>query len=307
MSRCEWTNSDIDVMIEELKNQKTLGNQAQSGWKSDAWTSVCKRVNSEGSQKGAPKTAKKCQDKFGALKNAYKSLHFICEQRHQGLDGMRKEDGCSNRGMMRSGRLLLFHDDMFALVDGKIATGAKAFHPSETIGTSLPSQSSEMPESQSPEAESQSSPSQIEQTPGAGAPSPIQTSLSNGSSLASISSGLSTQTPAPPSRKRVRAESDSPEPEAYKRRRRQADSLSEVAVALRAIGDGLSATEATPQRRRKAIAQLEKDGEFSPESKRRVLRVFRKHMDIADTFLGITDKETRTGYLLDELNDIDLL
>ncbi|THU93020.1 hypothetical protein K435DRAFT_861930 [Dendrothele bispora CBS 962.96] len=251
MSHCEWTNSDID----ELKNQKALGNQAQSGWKSDAWTSVCKRVNSKGSQKGASKTAKKCQDELGAVNtfayDLFYSSGFGWDEEKKMVVATEEWWACHLKNLPGDEKWKTtpfpWYDDMFALVDGKIATGAKAFHPSETIGNSIPSQSSEMPESQSLEAESQSSPSQIEQTPGAGAPSPIQTSLSNGSSLASISSGLSTQTPAPPSRKRVCADSDSPEPEAYKHCRCEADSLSEVAVALRAIGDGLSATEATPQ------------------------------------------------------------
>ncbi|THU89462.1 hypothetical protein K435DRAFT_865248 [Dendrothele bispora CBS 962.96] len=216
MSRCEWTDSDIDVMIEELKNQKALGNQAQSGWKSDAWISVCKHVNCEGSQKGAPKTAKKFK-KCVQISSFYmrtKASGFGWDEEKKMVVATEEWWACHFK--MRSETTPFpWYDVMFALVDGKIATGAKAFHPSETIGTSIPSQSSEIPESQSPEAES-SSPSQIEQTPGAEAPSPIQTSLSNGSSLASIFSGLSTQTPAPPSHKCVRADSDSPEPEAYR-------------------------------------------------------------------------------------------
>ncbi|KAF5335219.1 hypothetical protein D9758_014763 [Tetrapyrgos nigripes] len=75
--QAKWSNSDVDIMIDKLKNQKAQGNQSQSGWKPDTWTTVSKRIIAEGSQEGAKKNPKKCSDKYGTLKAQYKVVHYI--------------------------------------------------------------------------------------------------------------------------------------------------------------------------------------------------------------------------------------
>ncbi|KAF5332955.1 hypothetical protein D9758_016427 [Tetrapyrgos nigripes] len=77
LMQAKWSNSDVDIMIDELKNQKAQGNQSQSGWKPDTWTTVSKRIIAEGSQEGAEKNPKKCSDKYGTLKAQYKAVHYI--------------------------------------------------------------------------------------------------------------------------------------------------------------------------------------------------------------------------------------
>ncbi|KAF5367454.1 hypothetical protein D9758_003829 [Tetrapyrgos nigripes] len=314
MWRVKWSNSDVDIMIDELKNQKAQGNQSQSSWKPDTWTTVSKRIIAEGSQEGAEKNPKKCSDKYGTLKAQYKTVHYIRTKASGfGWDEQKQmvvaTDEWWDRHLEKfpddsKWRTTPFpwYDDMFILVDGKIATGDNVFR----AGTA--SQPSSQPSSTGSQVVLPLEPSQSQEelidwpsTPPASAPPP--SSNSNLTVLASVSTAVPISTPA---RKRLRADSD-PFTPPKSQKRGKGDQLGDIASGLHSIGRGLAANEPTPKRRRKAIALLEEDADFSPDSKRKVLRVFRREVDIADTFLSISDKETRTGYLLDELVDIDYI
>ncbi|THU88670.1 hypothetical protein K435DRAFT_679348 [Dendrothele bispora CBS 962.96] len=124
-SRCVWTDTDDEIMIEELKVQKSKGNQAQSGWKPVAWTAVNDRVNTEGRKKGLPKTAKKTKvSGFGWDENK-KMVVATDEWWEQHLKKHPSD------AKWRTTAFPLY-DDMFYLVHGIIATGNDTFHAGGT-------------------------------------------------------------------------------------------------------------------------------------------------------------------------------
>lgn len=61
---------------------------------------------------------------------------------------------------------------------------------------------------------------------------------------------------------------------------------------------------ATPLRRKEAVRLLENDMSLSIAARTTAFRLFRCHIEIADTFLAIEKLEGRTLYIEDELNNM---
>jgi hypothetical protein len=64
-----------------------------------------------------------------------------------------------------------------------------------------------------------------------------------------------------------------------------------------------NAGSSTPERRNKAIALLEDDGDFSDDEEVKVMGLFVENMAIADTFLGIRKQKVRTTFIRSQFPD----
>ena len=84
-----------------------------------------------------------------------------------------------------------------------------------------------------------------------------------------------------------------------------ADALLSVSHAIRSMGDALTIPalgETTPQRRAKAIALVEDDEDMSDTEVVQVAKMFRVQPDIADTYVALKSKATRSRYVRLELD-----
>lgn len=70
-----WTNIDDSIMMWVLKEQKALGHQSDSEWKSCVWTAVAAALLKESHSKGAVKDASKISDHFSKV-NSFTPLFF---------------------------------------------------------------------------------------------------------------------------------------------------------------------------------------------------------------------------------------
>uniref|UniRef100_A0A0W0F600 Myb-like domain-containing protein n=1 Tax=Moniliophthora roreri TaxID=221103 RepID=A0A0W0F600_MONRR len=80
-TRCNWTEKEDAVMIDELHVQKDAGKQAQSRWKPGVWKMVRERLEQDVGISDPPKTEDKCQDHWGSkLKKDWKNVHNLFSQ-----------------------------------------------------------------------------------------------------------------------------------------------------------------------------------------------------------------------------------
>ena len=87
---------------------------------------------------------------------------------------------------------------------------------------------------------------------------------------------------------------------------RGADALLCVSQAIRFVGEALTTPiggVTTPQRRAKAIALVEEDEDMSDTEVVQVAQMFRAQPDIADTYVALKSKVTRSNYVRAELED----
>lgn len=84
------------------------------------------------------------------------------------------------------------------------------------------------------------------------------------------------------------------------------DAMFSVAGAIETLADkfGESDAPSTPQRRRAAIHQLEQDDDLSENEQVQAIRLFSRQTAIAETYLAINKKSTRTLYIQSELLDL---
>ena len=78
-----------------------------------------------------------------------------------------------------------------------------------------------------------------------------------------------------------------------------AGQLGSIAKTFEPTSGGLS----SPERRRLAIQLLEKDGDLSDNEEVAAIRLFSRNTAVADSFVSITKKATRTAFVQAELLD----
>ncbi|THU84496.1 hypothetical protein K435DRAFT_928003, partial [Dendrothele bispora CBS 962.96] len=171
-------------------------------------------------------------------------------------------------------------DDIFALVDGLIATGKGAFHAGSQVQSTDNSTMADVDVEE---------PATTEEL---------------------ITTSSVTTTPAPVSRKRIRADTESPEPPSVSRppkSRRSTDAVDNVAAAIRDLGSSFQVKPSsimaatTPERRQAAIALMEDDGDLSDDDQAAALQLFSENKHISDTYLSTKKKSLRTKYLSNQL------
>ncbi|KAF8990571.1 hypothetical protein BDQ17DRAFT_1333387 [Cyathus striatus] len=125
LKRCIWTDEDDAILVGIMKDLK-VSQQAENGWKGTIWKKVEAALADKGSQKGAEKTAVKCEDHFGNLKDWYNELKYL-----QGLSGFGWDDTAKHKNPKYSvwckKTFPLFNDIGF-IVGKTVATGTGAFH-----------------------------------------------------------------------------------------------------------------------------------------------------------------------------------
>lgn len=82
----------------------------------------------------------------------------------------------------------------------------------------------------------------------------------------------------------------------------------ELASAIRDLSQNMGSTDVgpmlppnTPERRRKAIAMLEADGDLSDNEQLQIIQLFEVHSRVADTYAAISSKDTRIRYARSKL------
>ena len=92
----------------------------------------------------------------------------------------------------------------------------------------------------------------------------------------------------------------------HPKRIRGADTLLSVSQVLRSVGDALIHPVhglTTPQRRAKAISIVEEEEDMSDNEVVQVAKMFCAQPDIADTYVALKSKVTRSIYVRSELED----
>jgi hypothetical protein len=71
---CTWTNKEIDQLIEQLQEAKSLGQTSENGFKSSVWNQIAASFTDP------LKTEKRtCESKWARLKKDYKEVKFLRE------------------------------------------------------------------------------------------------------------------------------------------------------------------------------------------------------------------------------------
>ncbi|KAF4617343.1 hypothetical protein D9613_006439 [Agrocybe pediades] len=319
--RCVWTAQDDAAMVEVLKEQKNLGNQSGAGWKSQVWTMVETALLKVSQGKGSSKTAAKCSDHWSSLKKQFLAVHALRNASGFGWDEgsnmvtasdsvwdtYLKAHPASKKWKCTSFPL---YDDMHFLVNGIVATGDSAFHPGQSVPPSSP-------------APYLSSPAPAGPLPSDDvfkeAPVPVRSSSLQpaGDEETSPPKALSTPTR---SKKRERAETESPSgplasssvsrslkrPRKGRRHSSQADSISQVGEAMAQIASALTSGSdlATPARRKKALALVYEDAEYSSAEEDEIINLFLEDMPVADTYASIPKKSKRVKFIRNRLAKI---
>jgi Myb/SANT-like DNA-binding domain len=81
----KWSNEEIDSIISQLKEQKTLGNTSDNGFKSTVWATIAQSFPA-GSRKSDGRVI---ESKWSRLKKDYKEVEFLLECSGFGWDEQR--------------------------------------------------------------------------------------------------------------------------------------------------------------------------------------------------------------------------
>jgi hypothetical protein len=84
------------------------------------------------------------------------------------------------------------------------------------------------------------------------------------------------------------------------------DAMFSVAGAIESLADRFAESNdpgnlTSPQRRSAAINLLEEDGDLSDNEQVQAIRLFSRHTTVADSYIAIKKKATRTRYIQSEL------
>lgn len=84
------------------------------------------------------------------------------------------------------------------------------------------------------------------------------------------------------------------------------DAMFSVAGAIETLAESFAKPSGglkSPERRKAAIQLLDKDDDLSENEQVQAIRLFSRHTSIADTYLAIQKKGTRTLYIQSELSE----
>lgn len=84
------------------------------------------------------------------------------------------------------------------------------------------------------------------------------------------------------------------------------DGMFSLAGAINNLADSFTAGDgalASPRRRQAAITLLDKDADLSENEQVQAIRLFSRHTAIADSYMSIQNKSTRTRYIQAEITD----
>ncbi|KII90635.1 hypothetical protein PLICRDRAFT_174017 [Plicaturopsis crispa FD-325 SS-3] len=273
-SKASWSAADDRILVTALLKEKEAGSQADNSWKPVAWTNAAKAlVGSEKTSGGKAKNADSCMFRFGALKRDFSTVKRLRSQSGWGWDDAHKK-----AAKWRTKPFPLY-DDIATLVEGRQATGEAAFR----AGGDNTAPKGSLSDDDEDESQHEFSDKENE------------------------GDNEAESTPAHKGRKR--AASTSPkEKGSSKKRATAATAVQDMASAVKGLSEAFirSAEQpglTSPRRRQDAVAALQKDGDFSPRSVVRVIRMMRSDTGIADMYLSVReDSELRRLYIQEELD-----
>ncbi|KAJ3779991.1 hypothetical protein GGU10DRAFT_381390 [Lentinula aff. detonsa] len=264
---------------------------------------------------GTAKTSESCRTRFTTLKKEYKEVKYLRNLSGFGWNPLQHVVTAtpsvwsslltaSPKYAKWQRKSFFFFDEMAELVDGHVATGATAFHPSAPAPQPVPIQDeAEADDEQTDDGEdlamdmnlarsSQSTITQASQSPR----TPVQSSQASSTVSVAIKRRRSA---APDSLER-------PSKRSHSRKSNQSNAGLEIADALRdladsAKGDISDPNSRTPSRKSRAIRTIEEDGELSDSSMMQAFQLISRNVSVADTYLAISDVSRRTRYLSAEL------
>ncbi|KAF7334826.1 Myb-like domain-containing protein [Mycena sanguinolenta] len=336
--RCRWNTDSDAILIGQLAAEKAAGNQTDNaGWHSTAWTASSNALKgSEGKSGGCEKSPEACQTRWGTLKKDYLAVKSLRDKSGWGWDDVEKrvvvEDSVWDALLivnpkLRKWRTTSFplYDEIAALVDGAVATGERAFLPTQPAPrASSPEWPDNLPDDDPPTDMDDGFPldpilkgsgGRFEPTSASSQDQSSATATSQFSETPSASSSETDElvSTSSVSRRRVRAVSISDSPPAKRHRRdghgrkpSNSHAMLAVSEALAGIGAALKAESSgpsSPARKTLAIKIIVKMNELSGEEKALILRLIRSDTSIADAFLAIPEdeKQCRIDYLRAEL------
>ncbi|KAF8154309.1 hypothetical protein B0H34DRAFT_800166 [Crassisporium funariophilum] len=309
-TRSSWNSSSDSILVSCLKKQKADGRMtSNSSWHSAAWVEAEKDLaGSEKTSGGGKKTAASCQYHWAALKKEYVQVKQLRDKSGSGWDeGLCRVTATDEvwDALLKSNPKLAkwrkaafpLYEDMHELVVGTVATGEGAFRPGrdftpvteagengdDAASRRLPSAQGDGSDTE--ELGDESSCCYTHPTP-LGPVTPWRAN-SNGQKCAADDSFESVL-----SSKKTRGR----KPTAGHAITNVASSVQELATTF----VGSMGSNATPERKT-AIQMLEVDGNLSENEKIGAIQLFRKDSSIAQSYLAIKMKETRTRYIQFEL------
>ncbi|KAG5649258.1 hypothetical protein H0H81_005056 [Sphagnurus paluster] len=145
----EWTSADDATLINVLKDQQALGNQADNNWKAVVWTKAAKALaRSEEKTNSTPKKPKGCSDHWTLLKSQCLLLQKMrTELSGWGWDNVRSmlvaDDENWDLYIAKHPEAKIFrkkpfplYDDILSLVEGRYVTGEGALYIPEIFANS---------------------------------------------------------------------------------------------------------------------------------------------------------------------------
>ncbi|KAF5354104.1 hypothetical protein D9756_007273 [Leucocoprinus leucothites] len=289
-------------------------NMSGAGWKCTVWTTVAEVLAKEVTPKGPVKDASKCADHWANFKKNFLEVVHVRDALGMGWDDALKictaTDEVWEPLIKTFSRASYWHrhsfpcyDEMHYLIKGVVATGAGAFHPSETPVSSpvvVPSSpvtlTSELPDQSKPLAVSSDLSTDSIVVPLLGSNDKVK------------SNDIPYKTPV--SKKHTHASSPDtpPHPVTSKKRShhlRNETSHSELIGALHQMAAAMSSGPDTPLCRKSAIQTFYSDGDFSDGEEEAILLLFTKNKDVIDIYGSIEKKEKQSKYLHSVLANIE--
>ncbi|KAJ3746202.1 hypothetical protein DFH05DRAFT_1522796 [Lentinula detonsa] len=301
--KTHWTTDSDRALLGCLKESKHAGFQTDNGgFHADAFKAAAARIEEESkelddSEKiGTAKTSESCRTRFTTLKKEYKEVKYLRNLSGFGWNPLQHVVTAtpsvwsslltaSPKYAKWQRKSFFFFDEMAELVDGHVATGATAFHPSAPAPQPVPIQDeAEADDEQTDDGED----------------------LAMDMNLARSSQSTITQASQSPRTPVQSSQASSTVSRSHSRKSNQSNAGLEIADALRdladsAKGDISDPNSRTPSRKSRAIRTIEEDGELSDNSMTQAFQLISRNVSVADTYLAISDVSRRTRYLSAEL------
>ncbi|OAX39376.1 hypothetical protein K503DRAFT_645862, partial [Rhizopogon vinicolor AM-OR11-026] len=301
-----WKSSDDAVLVATLLKEREEGHQFDSGFKLKSFVACAKALKgSERTSGGVAKTSGSCHDHWGKLKKDFAVIKKLREQSRFSWDDTLKivtappdvwEKYLETHKKAKVWRKKSFplYDSIQILVEGIVATGESVFRVGMATLTDAIDTLDNPTDSGEENRMSDDSSTTDEDVDGSETPikrNDRKRSAAEMTPLVSLSSRK-----RPTSRSIRRSASG---------RGSGTDAIFLVAGAIETLADTFdqSGGVTSLQRRRAAIQRLEEDDELSETEQVAAIRLFSRQTTIANSYLAIKKKSTRTRYIQSELAD----
>ncbi|OCB87770.1 hypothetical protein A7U60_g5093 [Sanghuangporus baumii] len=321
---CTWTAAQEAIMVDILKQAKDEGQQSENGWKKQVFERVVEALDgTELSSGGVRKGVEQVKNRYQRFKAEYRDVKKLRDASGFGWDDTlhlvtatadvwERYLAVHKDSRKWKERRFPLYDDIAYLVEGIIADGHRAFRPGRNVSSDVTAGSTTTTAvatatTMAAAAAPSTSPAAIVENANDVTAPPATATATTATRSSSILETIEnaemsddeSKTPVEPVKQAT---------ESFKKKGCQSgaaaifalsESIESVISAINTTSkaSGSQPSFTSPQRKTAAIRTIEEDEGLSDTEMVEVADMIRERTDIADAYLALTKKTTRTAYL----------